>query len=1021
MSSRCAGVLVIGVLGVFASGTQTGLAAPVPLSRISLVTAGEGSYALALRQDGTVLGWGNNTNGTLGNGTTNPSLTPTPVLGLGTTSAVVALAPSLPFALALEADGTVLGWGVNTLGQLGDGTLNNALIPVQTSGLGPGSGVIAIAAGLSHAVAVKSDGSVWAWGSNNSNNLGNPSVIGPSTVPVPVSGLGAGSGVVAVAAGGNFTLAMKADGTLWGWGNNNNGQLGIGNQVSQPVPVQVKGPGAAGVLTGVAAISAAPNAGGVFALALKADGTVWSWGNNANGQLGDGTATNRSSPVQVVDVGGAGTLTGVSAIDAGGTSGNLHSIAVRTDGTVLAWGSNANGQLGTGDHVSSKVPVQVATLGTGSGVVAVSAATGLSIARRGDGSVLSWGDNSSGQLGNGSFFGRAVPAQVAGLGSGSGVTSIASGNGANHSMAVRADGALLAWGNNSSGQLCTGDLASQPAPVVVTALTNVTAAAAGASHSLALTASGAVWACGDNSSGQLGTGTGSPASSRTPVQVRTSATTFLTNVIAIAAGASDSLALASDGALWAWGQGDSGQIGDGHATSQFFAVQVHGAGNVGLLGGVTAVATNGSASYALQSDGTVLGWGLNAAGQVGDGSNARQYTPVQVSGLGSGSSVIAIGAIAGGGAAVKADGTVVSWGLNASGQIGDGTTIQRATPVEANGLGSGSGVVGITGGGTVGSGQTLARKATGAALSWGANGSGQLGDGTVSAHKIPAPVLVAGVIALAGGATHSLALKTDGTVLAWGANGSGQLGDGSVFTTNLTPANVLIDDVMAPMLSAVSAAPSIVGISGHIAITANVSDADSGVSSVSATVRGPAPSSAILGSVPLSLQSGDAFAGVWAGTFTFPADTPDGTFTIAGSAMDVAVNSASATGGTVVLDRTAPTVTLASSVSILWPPNGKMVPVTFSGTIADATSGVDVTSATYVVIDEYGAVQPGGSIALTPDGRYTFTVPLEAFRNDDDLDGRQYRITVSVRDKAGNTGAATIVMIVPHDRRDRSG
>jgi len=344
--------------------------------------------------------------------------------------------------------------------------------------------------------------------------------------------------------------------------------------------------------------------------------------------------------VQVMDVGGSGTLAGVKAIDAGGSAGNLHSLAVKSDGTVLAWGSNANGQLGSGDRVASKVPVEVATLGPGSGVVAVSAATGLSIARKADGSVLSWGDNGSGELGNGSFFGRAVPAQVAGLGSGSTVTFIASGNRANHSMAVRSDGSLLVWGSNGSGQLCTGDLLSRATPVAA-GPTNVIAAAAGLSHSLALTASGAVWACGDNSFGQLGIGTGSPGSSKTSVQVRTSAATFLTNVIRIAAGANDSLALTSDGALWAWGQGGNGQIGNGLATNQFFAVQVHGAGDVGLLGGVSAMATNGTASYALQSDGTVLGWGLNAGGQVGDGSTTQQNVPVQVHGFSTGSGVIA--------------------------------------------------------------------------------------------------------------------------------------------------------------------------------------------------------------------------------------------------------------------------------------------------------------------------------------------------------------------------------------------
>ena len=388
------------------------------------------------------------------------------------------------FALALKADGTVVGWGANALGQLGDATFTNRLTPVTAVTLGSGSGVVAIAAGLSHAVALKADGSVWSWGSNNNGNLGNPSIVGASNVPVPVVGLGSGSGVVALTAGGNFTLALKADGTVWGWGSNNNGQLGIGNIINQPVPVQVKGPGAVGVLSNIVALSAPPAVNGRFVLALSADGTLWAWGNNSTGQLGDGTTSNRTTPVQVTDVGGSGVLSGVIAIDAGGGTNNPHALAVQTDGTVLAWGSNSNGQLGTGDTVAHAVPVPVAGLGRGSGVVAVSAGTGLSLALKSDGSVRAWGDNSSGQLGNGTFFGRPVPSAVAGM---TEIRSISTAIRSNHSLAIRTDGAVVAWGNNDNGQLGTGDTANRTVAVAVPNLAGVIATAVGASHSLALT------------------------------------------------------------------------------------------------------------------------------------------------------------------------------------------------------------------------------------------------------------------------------------------------------------------------------------------------------------------------------------------------------------------------------------------------------------------------------------------------------------------------------------------------------
>jgi len=892
------------LFGVFVCITLSGHATQAtlaPVTGIELLRAGEGAYVLALRQDGVLLGWGNNTIGTLGNGTTNPNLTPSQIAVPGGAADIVALAPGFVFTLALKADGTVLGWGTNGLGQLGDGTFTSRLTPVQTSGFGSGSGVIAIATGLSHSVAVKSDSSVWTWGSNNNSNLGNPSIVGPSNVPVSVTSLGPGSGVIAVAAGGNFTLALKADGTVWGWGNNANGQLGIGSFAVQPTPVQVKSPDATGFLTGIIALSAPPS--GPFALALKSDGTVWAWGLNTNGQLGNGTTMTSNLPVQVQG------LTQIVAIDAAGAAGNQHSLALRSDGAVFAWGSNANGQLGTGNNTPSAVPVTVAGVAAGSGVVDVSGANGFSLARKADGSVLAWGDNSSGQLGDNTFFGSPSPVTVVGLSAGSGVRTVFSGIAANHSLAVRQDGTLLAWGSNSAGQLGIGTTVTQRTPVAVSGLTDVVAAAAGANHSVALRADGSVWAWGDNSNGQLGIG--STQSQLTPVQVRTSTTTFLASAIAVIAANNTSFAVTSGGEVWAWGSNVTGQLGTNLPGNQSYAVQVHGVGDVGFLSGVTAIAACTGTAYALTLDGGVLAWGQNAAGQVGDGTQAQRPTPVQVAGLSPGSGVVAITAIAGGAAALKSDGSVVAWGLNGSGQVGDGTTSPRSSPTPTSGLGAGSAVTAMAGGGAIGDGHSFAVKADSTLWSWGGNGSGQLGDGTLFQRSAPAQILTltAGVTSAAAGMAHSIALLADESVLTWGANGTGQLGDGTIYTRNLTPASVLIDDV------------------------------------------------------------------------------------------------------------TAPAVSLSASRTVLRPPNGNMVPVTFSGRMTDVDTGIDTVTAGFMVTDEYGRIQPAGAIALDAHGNYSFTLQLEAQRNEDDKNGRQYTVQVSARDRAGNVGFAEVVVAVPHDRR----
>jgi alpha-tubulin suppressor-like RCC1 family protein len=376
--------------------------------------------------------------------------------------------------------------------------------------------LLCVVAALTLAVAAPASAtsySATAWGNNIWGQLGDGTEVGPegcfayqvgeefrpgycSSFVVSVNEL---SGVTAVSAGGEHSLALLSNGTVMAWGSNVSGQLGDGTTGGDSnVPVVVKG------LTGVTAISASR----YFSLALLSNGTVMAWGNNDDGNLGNGTTTSSDVPAAVSE------LTGVTAISAGkgpNVFGDAHSLALLSNGTVMAWGDNGSGELGNGKTGGYKdVPVAVKKL---SGVAAISAGSGFSLAALENGTTMAWGANERGQLGDGSTTNTDLPVVVSEL---SGVTAVSAG--AEHSLALLSNGTVMAWGNNLEGQLGDGiDDDTSDLPVAVSELSGVAAIAAGGlpgglqgelpfEHSLALLSNGTVMAWGSNVSGQLGDG-----------------------------------------------------------------------------------------------------------------------------------------------------------------------------------------------------------------------------------------------------------------------------------------------------------------------------------------------------------------------------------------------------------------------------------------------------------------------------------------------------------------------------------
>jgi alpha-tubulin suppressor-like RCC1 family protein len=764
--------------GQLGLNTLTNYSSPVQVGTLStwsrIATCGN-NFSVGILNTGILYSWGINTFGQLGLNTLTNYSSPvqlgsnpwTQLAGGGYTTA------------AIQTNGTLWAWGLNTYGQLGLNTSINAYSsPVQVGAVNYWTRV---ACGYYHTMAILSPGTLWAWGYNNSGQLGLGDTTNRSS-PVQLGSLTTWS---RVACGYYHTMAIQSNGTLWSWGNNLVGGLGLNTTGNYSSPVQV------GTLSTWTTII-----GGQYASAsIQSNGTLWTWGNNNSGQLGLSDITNRSSPTQV------GTLSSWTQLVIG-----LQAMAIQNNGTLWTSGDNSNyGSLGlynpaaysltnypsqfdTGNYnkvtasnsqsyfrrTADNTIVQtstwdIPTIDTTNSIAWTSYDTGQNhfVGVQTNGTAWAIGNNSYGQL-------VAAPAYY---------SQIAAGRW--FFMSIRDDGSLWAWGLNSWGQLGTSNQTNYSNPVQTGTLNNWSQVASGAFHSAAIQSNGTLWAWGLNSYGAVGNGATTAVSS--PVQVGAA-----TSWSRVSCGYWGTAAVQSNGTLWTWGYNGYGTLGNG-ASGAGASTPIQ----IGALSVWTQIACGSFHTAAIQSNGTLWSWGLNDQGQLGLNTTTATFnSPVQVGTLSTWTQLSCGYNFT---TAIQSPGTLWSWGslnLNSYGQLGLNTTVGTKSPVQVGALsywtqvsaGNGKGL------GAAQGGCMLAVLSNGTLWACGYGPAGQLGLNTTTSVSSLVQVGSLSIWTRAtAGTSSSAGVQSNRLSFTWGSNSYGQLGvNTSIANQYSSPVQVVV-------------------------------------------------------------------------------------------------------------------------------------------------------------------------------------------------------------------------------------
>ena len=736
--------------------------------------------------------WGSNAAGQVGDGTTAPRAQPTAVLAGAIPAGVTIESVSVGsvFVCALASNDQAYCWGSNSNGQLGDNSTVSKLVPTAVAQGDRPAGVTfqEVKTGGTHACGIGSNGVGYCWGLSSNGQLGVNSTA-QRLVPTYISqgAIPAGSTLKQIALGDAHTCAVASNDLMYCWGSNSGGQVGNNSNTQRVIPTAVS---QGSVPTGV--VASTIYAKGSHTCAIATNNLAYCWGSNASGQVGNNSAAVARITPAAVSLGAMPAGTTIKSLGLG----SQHTCALASNNVTYCWGLNSSSRLGDGTTTNRIVPVAStqAQIPNGTTTRQIDGGDAYTCVLGSDDQTYCLGNNGSGTFGNGTTNSSTTLVAASSVPLGATEPIIDSGITAAtyHTCAVGSENSLYCWGYNINGQLGDGTTTQRTSPVAVVrgaipATAKIRQVSSRAHHTCALASDSKAYCWGNNTDGRLGDGSTTQRTS--PVAVSQGAIPAGLTIRQISAGVSHSCAIASDNKAYCWGNNDSGQLGDGTTTQRSEPVAVlQGAIPAGLT--IRQITAGSFVTCAIASDNKAYCWGNNERGQIGDNTTTQRSTAVAVL-QGATPTGATIRQIAQGNlmtCAIASDDKPYCWGANGNGQLGDGTTTDRLVPtaVALNALPSGTLVRQVS----TGIGSSCIVSTTNQAYCWGSNSSGAVGDGTTANRSTPTAIAQGAVPSgvtmrqISTGNEYSCAIASNSQVYCWGLNMSGMLGDGT--TTNRT-------------------------------------------------------------------------------------------------------------------------------------------------------------------------------------------------------------------------------------------